>query len=271
MLSRSSRVLGSRLLSRFPGVSASSASSASSFSAPSRFLTSSRSLRLDSRPLLLSAPSSSRPLSSKASPEGEPKQDGGEDPDAPKDQYGESGSVSTEVLTPGQKVVETYYKLLWGGAAVLAAACAYYIIRELLPTKMSPNSVFDSAFDRIKKDASVKRRFGEDLKAFGRDSGARREGRRNFIENTQYVAKEEDGSNRTRIRFNLEGEFGDAFVFAEVSDRMPSGEFVYILVQDKRGGEVLTIIDNRSAIRAQAMMGGGEASGGLAGLLGTQK
>ncbi len=139
MLSRSSRVLGARLLSRFSAGSSSSSSSAaaSSFSTPSRLLTSSRSLRLDSRPLLLSAPSSARPLSSKASPEGEPKKDGGvDDAEAPKDQYGESGSVSTEVLTPGQKVVETYYKVMWGGAAVLAAACAYYIIRELIPTKM---------------------------------------------------------------------------------------------------------------------------------------
>ena len=261
LLSRSARLLVSR------GVLGSSSS---------RFLHVARSSRphglLYVRPLLVSNVSVLRSLSSKANPEEPPKKEEGDasDGDAPTDQYGSSGSVSTEVLTPGQKVVETYYKVMWAAAAVTAAACAYFIIKELVPTQGSPNSVFDSAFERIKKDATVKRRFGEDLKAYGRDSGARREGRRNFIENTQYVAKEEDGSNRTRIRFNLEGEFGDAFVFAEVSDRMGSGEFVYVLVQDKRGGEVLTIVDNRSAIRAQAAMGG-SSSGGLAGLLGTQK
>ena len=38
---------------------------------------------------------------------------------------------------------------------------------------------------------------------------------------------QEDGSKRTRVRFNIEGPHGNAFVFAEVSSDMPSGEFVY--------------------------------------------
>ena len=37
---------------------------------------------------------------------------------------------------------------------------------------------------------------------------------------------------------------------------MSSGEFVYILVQDKRNGQVINIIDNRSALLAQRMAGG---------------
>ena len=37
----------------------------------------------------------------------------------------------------------------------------------------------------------------------------------------------DDGSKRTRVRFNIEGPHGNAFVFAEVSSDMPSGEFVY--------------------------------------------
>lgn len=37
----------------------------------------------------------------------------------------------------------------------------------------------------------------------------------------------EDGSKRVRVRFNIEGPHGNAFVFAEVSSDMPSGEFVY--------------------------------------------
>jgi hypothetical protein len=90
---------------------------------------------------------------------------------------------------------------------------------------MSPNRVFDHAFEAVRNNPEVKRRFGDSLKAYGRDHGGHREGRRNFVENTQY--KDEHGDDRTRVRFNLEGRFGKAFVFAEVSKSMPAGEFVY--------------------------------------------
>lgn len=91
--------------------------------------------------------------------------------------------------------------------------------------KMSPNRVFDHAFEAVRNNPEVKRRFGDSLKAYGRDHGGHREGRRNFVENTQY--KDEHGDDRTRVRFNLEGRFGKAFVFAEVIKSMPAGEFVY--------------------------------------------
>ena len=58
------------------------------------------------------------------------------------------------------------------------------------------------------------------------------------------------------MRFNVEGTHGNAFVFAEVSSDMPSGEFVYILVQDKRDGRVMTVEDNRSVLAAKRMMAG---------------
>ena len=58
------------------------------------------------------------------------------------------------------------------------------------------------------------------------------------------------------VRFNLEGKFGKAFVFSEVSSDMPSGEFVYILVQDKANGRVFTVVDNRSKLAAARMAGG---------------
>jgi import inner membrane translocase subunit TIM21 len=140
------------------------------------------------------------------------------------------------------------------GIGAFAAACAYWIIKELVPTKMSPNSVFDRAFHVLRDNPEIQQRFGEPLKAYGRDHGGHREGRRNFVENTQYPCKE-DGSNRTRIRFNLEGKFGHAYVFAEVSSDMPAGEFVYLLVQDKRNGRVITIVDNRTALTVRRMAG----------------
>jgi mitochondrial import inner membrane translocase subunit TIM21 len=83
------------------------------------------------------------------------------------------------------------------------------------------------------------------------------------------VADSEDGSKRTRVRYNLEGRFGHAFVFAEVSSEMPSGEFVYILVQDKHGGHVITVQDNRAALTAQRLSGGNtEALSAMSQLLG---
>jgi len=58
------------------------------------------------------------------------------------------------------------------------------------------------------------------------------------------------------VLYNLEGKFGMAKVFAEVSNNMSSGEFVYILVQDKQNGRVITVEDNRSKLATERMMNG---------------
>ncbi len=159
------------------------------------------------------------------------------------------------VLTPGQKVVEgtrlAMYLAMLGGALT----CLYFTARELIPTKMSPNTVFNNAHSILQNSSDVNYRFGTPIKTFGRDHGGSREGRRNFVEHSEYTDKE-DGSKRVRVRFNLEGPKGQAFVFAEVSSDMPSGEFVYLLVQDKRNGRVITVIDNRSMLAAKRMAAG---------------
>ena len=132
---------------------------------------------------------------------------------------------------------------------------------------MSPNRVFDRSFDIVRKDPEVLRRFGDNIKAYGRDHGGHREGRRNFIEHTTYK-DETDGSQRTRVRYNLEGRHGAAFCFAEVSSAMPAGEFVYILVQDKATGRVQTLVDNRAALTAARLSGGNaEAASAMSQLL----
>jgi import inner membrane translocase subunit TIM21 len=132
---------------------------------------------------------------------------------------------------------------------------------------MSPNRVFDRSLALIRADSDVQRRYGDSLKAYGRDHGGHREGRRNFVEHTQYK-DETDGSQRTRVRFNLEGRNGAAFCFAEVSNAMPSGEFVYILVQDKSTGRVQTIVDNRAALTASRLAAGNaEAQSAMSQLL----
>lgn len=170
---------------------------------------------------------------------------------------GKEGDDDTKeiVLTPGQQVVAASRLTMWVGIFGFALVCGYYILKELIPTKMSPNSVFNGASEVIRKNSVVTHQYGEKLKFYGKDHGGHREGRRNFIEHTEYVSPE-DGTNRTRVRFNMEGQFANAFCFAEVSSEMPSGEFVYILVQDKRTGRVITVVDNRAALTARRLAGG---------------
>jgi import inner membrane translocase subunit TIM21 len=209
---------------------------------------------------------------------------------------GETGDVDDDetskeiVMTPGEKVVAASRLGMWLGIGAFAAVCAYYIGKELFPTyvteselpsfdahascthiclsasvlsrrKMSPNSVFHRSFEVVRNHPDVLRLLGEPVKAYGRDHGGHREGRRNFIEHTEYQDKT-DGSKRTRVRYNLEGRFGTAFCFAEVSSTLPSDEFVYVLVQDKSTGRVLTIVDNRSAMTASRLAGQNQAAAG---------
>jgi import inner membrane translocase subunit TIM21 len=175
------------------------------------------------------------------------------------------------VLTPGQKVVAGTRLTLYLGMLGAGLVCLYAVARELIPTKMSPNTVFSNAHSALKDNPDVAYRFGSPIKTYGKDHGGKREGRRNFIEHSEYT-NEEDGSKRIRVRFNLEGPKGRAFVFAEVSKDMPSGEFVYLLVQDKNGGSVITVVDNRSMLAAKRMAAGSkEGEDVFASLLGGGK
>ena len=169
-------------------------------------------------------------------------------------------------LTPAQKVGVGLNLSAWAAGLGLASVCGYYIFRELMPTKLSPNSVFDKAFEVIRSNSTIERVYGTPLKGYGRDHGGHREGRRNFIENTPYV-DEKDGSNRMRVRFNIKGPYGEGFAFAEVSDQYDG--FVYLMVQNRRTGVVNTLIDNRMMLAAQAPRNEKERSA-LAGLLGTE-
>ena len=62
------------------------------------------------------------------------------------------------VLTPGQKVVAGTRLTMWAGVAVFASVCAYYIGKELIPTKMSPNTAFNNASSLVRENADVTRR-----------------------------------------------------------------------------------------------------------------
>jgi hypothetical protein len=68
------------------------------------------------------------------------------------------------------------------------------------------------------------------------------------------VTQAEDGSNRLKVRFNLQGPYAGGIVFAEVSDQMDTrnGEWVYLIVQSKKTGQTITLCDNRQAMAAAA-------------------
>ena len=168
-------------------------------------------------------------------------------------------------LTPAQKVGVGLNLSAWAAGLGLASVCGYYIFRELMPTKLSPNSVFDKAFEVIRSNSTIERVYGTPLKGYGRDHGGHRQGRRNFIENTAYD-DEQDGSKRLRVRFNVKGPYSEGFVFAEISNKMD--DFVYLMVQDKRTGRVVTLEDNRLAMQAASGARTDAERSALQGLLG---
>lgn len=155
--------------------------------------------------------------------------------------------------------------LLYLTVAVIAAGSLYFIVDELMPSRTSANHLFNEAFDAVKQNHEVLNRYGEPLKGYGRDGGGRREGRRNFVEHKNYVG--EDGSKRLRIRFNIEGPFGHAFVFAEVTSDMPKGQWMYLLVQDMQTGRVMTLEDNRAMHEAMSKSASPEERAALQALI----
>ena len=95
------------------------------------------------------------------------------------------------------------------GIAGLVIVCGGLIIKELIPTKMSPNAVFDTAFERLQRESRITNYFGQNMKAYGRDRSrgaaglGKVEGRRNFVDHVEY--DDEQGVHHTRILFNIEG------------------------------------------------------------------
>lgn len=95
------------------------------------------------------------------------------------------------------------------------------------------------------------------MKAYGRDVG-RNEGRRNHVDSRAY--DDIDGSKRMRVRFGVEGPRGKVRVWAEVSSKMLDGEYVYIICQCMQTGRVLTVVDNRDRLEAEALAGASDDS-----------
>jgi len=156
-----------------------------------------------------------------------------------------------EPKTAGQKVA--FYTAIAGRLALLGVGlvCVVLTGRELFPGRMNPNSLFSEAFEVLRYNEDIMQIVGDSPKAFGRDVGRNTEGRRNHIDSYKYTG--DDGSQRLRVRFNIKGSAGKAMVWVEVSDRMPANEYVYIVCQNARNGQVVTIHDNRDRLEDEAM------------------
>ena len=96
----------------------------------------------------------------------------------------------------------------------LGAVCVFLTGRELFPGRMNPNGLFSEVFDVVRVNDEIIKMAGENMKAFGRDVGRNTEGRRNHVDS--YTYKDADGSNRTRVRFNVKGDKGKVVIWAEV-------------------------------------------------------
>ena len=145
--------------------------------------------------------------------------------------------------------VRVYSKLSLQWMLILGiAGLSAYMVYELVFSGVSPTKLYDEAFARLQHDETVKSQItGEDMRCYGRGGS---ESRRNQVDSFSYTEENDRPvSKRTRIRFNIEGKKGKALVYAEVSDNLPEGEkFVYLIVQDRRTGRVLTVVDNRDRI-----------------------
>ncbi|ETW00984.1 hypothetical protein H310_06627 [Aphanomyces invadans] len=164
--------------------------------------------------------------------------------------HGEAAQTDAIVLTPYQKVAAGTQVGMWTAALGLASVCGYFIVRELFPGRMSPNSLFSEASDVCLQNDLVVQRLGQPIRCYGKDYGSHKEGRRNFIEHVEL--KDKDGNKtRLRIKFNMKGPNGKAEVWAEVNKDMPAGEFVYLIVRTFTG-ELIKIQDQRQILQAES-------------------
>uniref|UniRef100_A0AAV1TUS2 Mitochondrial import inner membrane translocase subunit Tim21 n=1 Tax=Peronospora matthiolae TaxID=2874970 RepID=A0AAV1TUS2_9STRA len=153
------------------------------------------------------------------------------------------------VLTPYEKVTATATGGFWLGLMGLGAIGVYFVARELLPNRMSPNGLYSESLDIVSNNTDVVSRLGLPIHGYGHDHGGHREGRRNRIEHVNLTAK--DGTPRLRIKYNIKGPSGHAYVFAEANKNMKKDEYAYLIVQVTKTGELLKIFDNRQLLAAE--------------------
>lgn len=172
-------------------------------------------------------------------------------PEKPAAQATKEGQKAPDalVLTPYEKVTATATGGFWLGLIGLGAVGVYFVARELLPNRMSPNGLFSESLDFLSENTDVTSRLGLPIHGYGHDHGGHREGRRNRIEHVNL--KDKNGLPRLRIKYNIKGPTGHAYVFAEVNQNMKKNEYVYLIVQVTKTGELLKIVDNRQILSAE--------------------
>jgi hypothetical protein len=124
----------------------------------------------------------------------------------------------------------------------------YYTGKVLFPGRMSPYSLFNTAFETVKLNDEIRRLTGEPMTAYGKETG--NDGRRTSLDYRQFT---EDESERTRIRFHIKGPKGLVTVWAEISDKMAHNEYVFLICQDRRSRKVITIEDNRDRLEVEKL------------------
>ena len=150
----------------------------------------------------------------------------------------------SEAKTTGQKL--RWFGIVFTrlGFLIIGSYCVYLTAIELFPGRMSPNHLYNAAFEIVRNNAEVIAMAGDNMKAYGREVGGSAEGRRNHIDQYKYV--DEKGSKRTRVRFTVEGSKGKARVWAEVCEASQPGDLAFLICQDTRTGRVHTLVDSRS-------------------------
>ncbi len=172
-----------------------------------------------------------------SSESGKPSPDAGKPP---------TNAISTRVtVVQGAKVATT-----WSFYAIIAGVCVastYFIVNELMPSKMSPNSIFNESFKLVEINTDVINMFGSPIKAYGTDYGGHKAGRRYHIKNTLHT--DDAGIEYRRILYSIEGPSGQlGNVYVEKTSSQGDGDFVYIIVEDKRSGRTIPVIDNRETV-----------------------
>eukprot|EP01029_Cantina_marsupialis_P028737 TRINITY_DN777945_c0_g1_i1.p1 TRINITY_DN777945_c0_g1~~TRINITY_DN777945_c0_g1_i1.p1 ORF type:complete len:321 (-),score=120.03 TRINITY_DN777945_c0_g1_i1:210-1136(-) len=152
---------------------------------------------------------------------------------------------------PGENIAKvvfgTKFLLKWTaitGVATLVGGCGYLVVKELNPSRMSPSGLFNETFSKIRSHPELVNALGAPVKCYGHDTGAKRAGRRNFIDN--FLGKKKDGENFLRVVYNVEGTRGHGLIFAETTQSMSKGQYTYVIFRNSQTGEVVAFVDNRS-------------------------
>jgi hypothetical protein len=151
-----------------------------------------------------------------------------------------------EAKTSGQKLRWLGVLFVRLGFITVGLYCVYLTGVELFPGRMSPNHLYNSAFELVRYDEDILRVAGDGMKAYGKEVGGSSKGRRNHVEQYRYIS--ERGDQRTRVKFNVEGSKGVVRVWAEVSEDFDAGKLVYLICQDVKTRRVYTLIDNREEL-----------------------